>query len=95
MDTFTLLVSRAEPWTLKFEELQTALSKRNIKAQLWVANVDFEFNDAQHKSLFETGGGFAAGGALLVRPDQHLLHCPSIETTSKELESIILGHLGL
>ncbi|KPM41581.1 hypothetical protein AK830_g4957 [Neonectria ditissima] len=95
IDTFTLLASRAEPWTLKFEELQTALSRRNIKSQLWVENVDFEFNDAKQKLLFQTSGGFAAGGALLVRHDQHILQCSSIQATAKELESIILGHLGI
>ncbi|KAK7432758.1 hypothetical protein QQZ08_000618 [Neonectria magnoliae] len=95
MDIFTLLVSRADPWRLKFEDLQPALSRRNIKAQLWVANVDFEFNVAKQKLLFETSGGLAAGGALLVRPDQHIFQCSSITTTSEELEAVILGHLGL
>lgn len=95
MDVFTLIASRAEPWTQRVEELQTSLASRNIKVQLWVAGVDFEFTGAEQKALFEKDGGFATGGALLVRPDQHLLQCPSIGTTAGELQSLVLEHLGL
>ncbi|KAH8733472.1 FAD binding domain-containing protein [Ilyonectria robusta] len=95
MDALTLIASTAEPWTQKVDELQASLATRNIKVQLWVAGVDFEFTGAEQKALFEKDGGFATGGALLVRPDQHLLQCPNTETTTEELQSLVLEHLGL
>jgi hypothetical protein len=94
-DAFTLLVPTSEPWTQRFEELQTELARFNVKVQLWIDGEDFEFNDANQKALFQKDGGFGDGGALLVRPDQHIVGRLGHDATLEELKSLVLGHLGL
>ncbi|KAH8883509.1 hypothetical protein GQ53DRAFT_882741 [Thozetella sp. PMI_491] len=94
-DSITLIVSSFEAWAGKLAAFKQAMSLKGIDFQVWVANRDFAFVDQQGAQLFEKGAGFADGGALLVRPDQHILGRLSQEATSADLESLVLVDLGL
>ncbi|KAI6780267.1 FAD binding domain-containing protein [Emericellopsis cladophorae] len=95
MDNFTLIVSSKAAWAERFQQLQDALDEINGQLQLRAMDADFEFVDAKQLELFEEGAHFSEGGALLVRPDQHLLGCPGPQTSARDLESLIRSHLGL
>lgn len=94
-DNFTLIVSSKAAWAERFQQLQNAVKEINGQLQLWAMDTDFEFVDAKQQDLFEKGVHLSQGGALLVRPDQHLLGCPGSQTSAQDLESLIRSHLGL
>lgn len=96
-DAFTLIVSSREAWSSRFQELDEAIRSKNskVKLQLWAVDTDFEFVDVKGQELFEKGAGLSEGGALLVRPDQHLLACPAPDASAGDLETLVLEHLGL
>lgn len=94
-DAFTIIAPSQSAWTVNFEEVQRNLAKRSINMNLWVEDVDFEFVDGRHKLLFEKGAHFLCGGALLVRPDQHILDCPLAEMNINDVVALVSNHLGL
>lgn len=80
-DAFTLIVSSREAWAHRFKELHDTVVKKNeqrvkLQLQMWAVDTDFDFVDAKQLDLFEKGARLSEGGALLVRPDQHLVGCP-------------------
>jgi hypothetical protein len=93
-DSLTLIVPSRQSWTKRFAELQTSLLEQNVRLRLMAADTDFQFVFQEQAELFERKGGFLDGGALLVRPDQHLLACCKADTSSDDLESLVRKHLG-
>ncbi|KAH8668666.1 FAD binding domain-containing protein [Xylariales sp. PMI_506] len=94
IDGFTLIVPSLELWEDKFRELKPALAKYSVDVRLWAAGYDFNFVDKKHSQIFDEAAGFSSGGALLVRPDQHILGCLGQDASSSALESLVLKHLG-
>lgn len=96
LKSFSLITSSAgTDWPACFQALKASVAKRGIAIHFWTEGHDFEFVYPQQKSLFGTQGNFNSGGAILVRPDQHILSTYVTRVSSAEVESDILAHLGL
>jgi hypothetical protein len=93
-DSFTLLVGSSGRWTAKVAALQEKFESSRVQIRLFVAGTDFQFVKGKNESLFLSQGGLAAGGGLLVRPDQHILMTFSDKASAEELEHALRGHLG-
>ncbi|KAI9147056.1 FAD binding domain-containing protein [Paramyrothecium foliicola] len=83
---FTLIASSDPAWTERFKECKLALGWLDSHLQFRIVGHDFTFVSSEHQRLFEEEANLLEGGALLVRPDQHLLACPNL----KSLESGVL-----
>ncbi|KAE9962425.1 hypothetical protein BLS_000335 [Venturia inaequalis] len=95
VDSFTMLVGSQRAWLDKFKALRRALSQRGVKLNMFAADEDFDFTTELHRELFASGVELQNGGGLLLRPDQHILTRLSSGTTVGQMESDLLGHLGL
>lgn len=95
IDSFTMLVGSQSAWLDRFKELRRALSQRGVNLNMFAADEDFEFTTELHRELFANGVGLSNGGGLFLRPDQHILARLSSGTTVGQMESDLLGHLGL
>lgn len=93
-DRFTLLAPSREAWSARYEDARTKLKARGSDLGLWAAGSDFSFVYKSQLDLFDRGVGWLGGGALLVRPDQHVLGILDSETTADEVVSLIRSHLG-
>ena len=92
--TFTVITGQRAAWADRFEDLQKALKPWNLQVRLWSAGFDFEFTDRKQHSLFDSEVEFESGGAMLVRPDQHLLGCLGDDTTVQDMISLIQTETG-
>ncbi|KAK2592314.1 hypothetical protein QQS21_010004 [Conoideocrella luteorostrata] len=89
-DSLTLIVPRRLVWLNRYKGLkQVFLAKSNVKLALWSVDEDFEFMDRDQQSLFEDKGGFSAGNALLIRPDQHIAGCLNSDVTLEDLKCMV------
>lgn len=96
LNSFSLITSSADTDSpASFQALKVSVARRGIAIQFWTEGHDFEFVYPQQKSLFGTQGNFNSGGAILVRPDQHILGTYVTRVSSAEVESDMLAHLGL
>ncbi|KAJ9139161.1 2,4-dichlorophenol 6-monooxygenase [Pleurostoma richardsiae] len=96
--SFSIMASSRSAWLGRFEEARNVLDgvrRHGVSIRLWGAGDDFEFVDDTQRKLFEERAGFANGGALLARPDQHLIGCFGSETSAEEIITAVLGHIGL
>lgn len=93
-DKFTLIVSPNMTWEVKAGQVQQLSKRAGVKVQVWVWKKDFDFVNENQASLFKNQGGFADGGGLVVRPDQHILGRLGQDTTAEEVTSLVFGHLG-
>ncbi|KAF9870471.1 2, 4-dichlorophenol 6-monooxygenase [Colletotrichum karsti] len=92
---FSLIVECRDLWIQRFKEFEEALSGRiGRRLYFWAEGTDFEFSNECHRRLFHKQGRLAQGGALLVRPDQHLLGCLGPEASAHDLISLVMNHLG-
>jgi hypothetical protein len=94
-NSFTLLVGSFGLGNDKFTALQQRLRGSRINLRIFALGTDFQFANEKHEALFSEQGGFAAGGGLLVRPDQHILTLVSSATSAENLENDVRNHLGL
>jgi hypothetical protein len=92
---FTLLIGSSQAWGEKSKALQERLKGSRIQLHTFALGRDFQIANEKHKALFLEQGGFAAGGGLLVRPDQHILSVISSTTSAKDLDDALRTHLGL
>ncbi|OHF02124.1 FAD binding domain-containing protein [Colletotrichum orchidophilum] len=94
--TFALITPCRAAWSHRFEDCKAVLGQRlNSRLRLWGADSDFQFSSNSHRRLYDTQGGFSKGGAILVRPDQHILGCISPEASADDLVTLIANHLGI
>ncbi|TQN67022.1 2,4-dichlorophenol 6-monooxygenase [Colletotrichum shisoi] len=94
--TFSLIAGRRRSaWTRRFEESAEVLGYGGISLCLWAADEDFVFCDEGHGRLFEQDGRLSHGGAILVRPDQHILECLGPETSVAEIVNCIARHMDV
>lgn len=78
------------------EDCKEALGKiLSSRLTLWVADVDFKFAFDSHREMYDTKGGFSEGGAILVRPDQHILGCISPDASASDIVTLIADHVGI
>ncbi|KAL0936770.1 2,4-dichlorophenol 6-monooxygenase [Colletotrichum truncatum] len=92
--TFCLIVGSHSLWQQRFAECEkAAVGRVGHRLYLWAEGSDFDFCNEKHRKLFHKQGRLAQGGAVLVRPDQHLLGSLWPETSAEDIMSLILGHL--
>ncbi|KAK6213106.1 FAD binding domain-containing protein [Colletotrichum tabaci] len=72
--TFSLIVGCRSAWARRLKESAEVLGY-GISLCLWAADEDIVFCNEGHSRLFEQDGRLSHGGAILVRPDQHILEC--------------------
>ncbi|KXH26613.1 FAD binding domain-containing protein [Colletotrichum simmondsii] len=93
--TFCLIVPCRTAWTQRFEECKEALKEKlSSRFILWSADIDFQFTSDSHRELYDTKCGFSEGGAILVRPDQHILGCISPDASTSDIIALIADHVG-
>lgn len=95
LNAFSLITSADTDSPALFQALKVLLAERGIAICFWTEGNDFEFVYQQQKSLFGTRGNLDSAGAILVRPDQHILGTYATCVSSAEVESDLLAHLGL
>ncbi|KAJ0297811.1 hypothetical protein COL516b_010421 [Colletotrichum fioriniae] len=94
--TFALIAPSREAWSQRVEDCKEALGKiLSSRLTLWVADVDFKFAFDSHREMYDTKGGFSEGGAILVRPDQHILGCISPDASASDIVTLIADHVGI
>ncbi|KAF6834903.1 2,4-dichlorophenol 6-monooxygenase [Colletotrichum musicola] len=92
---FSLIAGSRALWTQRFDEFEVKMARKiGARVHLWAAGEDFEFVGEGHR-MFDKQARFSHGGALLVRPDQHLLGCVGPETSAEDLALLVARHLGL
>lgn len=94
-DSFTLIVGERGKWASRVQSLLGMLEEIKVRIRLYGSDVDFAFVQQYHRSLFDDGASFNAGGGLLVRPDQHVLAKLQPEVTVQEMALLLVEHLGL
>ncbi|KAI1842426.1 hypothetical protein JX265_010416 [Neoarthrinium moseri] len=94
-DSFTLIVGSRQNWETTFHQVAADLKDRNIRIQLWASGTDFDFVFSPHRQLFDHQAGLQSGGAVLLRPDQHILAMLEAHESSSDIEQLIYNHLGL
>ncbi|OBR05282.1 FAD binding domain-containing protein [Colletotrichum higginsianum IMI 349063] len=92
--TFSLITGRRSAWARRSKESAEVLGY-GISLCLWAADEDFAFCDEGHSRLFEQDGRLSHGGAILVRPDQHILECLGTETSVEEIVNCIARHMDV
>jgi hypothetical protein len=99
-DSFTLIFSSnfASHWSSVLSELRSHLPKSatpRLKINSAVLGEDFELVPGARKNEWIMGLQLEHGGAVLVRPDQHILNCYGKETRVGEVARGLMHHLGL
>ncbi|KAH8646339.1 FAD binding domain-containing protein [Xylariales sp. PMI_506] len=93
--SFTLIVGSRNAWKHRFEELQHTLRHlTKIPVMIWAADSDFKFVFPNQAQLFERAIGLSDGGAVLVRPDQHILSILEPDAFIPDLMRALISHLG-
>jgi hypothetical protein len=95
-DAFTLFVGQrdGQRWRMLCEEIRSMLPP-TLKINLAVLGEDFELLNGGDAEMWVTEMGLDDGGAVLVRPDQHILAIFPAQTTADTAERALEGHLGL
>ncbi|OLN87753.1 2,4-dichlorophenol 6-monooxygenase [Colletotrichum chlorophyti] len=94
--TFNLIVGCRAAWTSRFNDLRRNLDEKLAsRIHLWAADSDFRFSNDEHRKMYEQKGRLSQGGAILVRPDQHILACLCSEASGREMACIVLRHVSL
>lgn len=93
-DAFTLIVAINESWSSRFDIAAGLLRAKNIKLELWAADSGFTIVEEEHRELF-CKSVLGNGGALLVRPDQHILAYFDAQAKAEDVEQIVKAYLGL
>ncbi|TKW50981.1 hypothetical protein CTA1_2452 [Colletotrichum tanaceti] len=65
------------------------------EAGLWAADQDFVFCNEGHGRLYGRDGRLSHRGAILVRPDQHMLACLGPGTSLAEMVDSIARHMDV
>lgn len=73
--------------------MQQDMPGERVLVRLFSVDVDFDFVFPEQKGLF-TEAAFASGGALLVRPDQHIVGNLPLNVTAEEVKNTVLTELG-
>ncbi|ORY61761.1 FAD binding domain-containing protein [Pseudomassariella vexata] len=92
-NSFTVVVGSRDDWGRRYEELQDLLRGRHIQVHLYALDADFEFVFEKHRMLFKQGSNMMRGGAILVRPDQHILAIVEPRASAAEILLVLLKHL--
>jgi len=93
-DKFTLLVSAStEPIGMKAEVL-ALLNHLQIPLSVFQHGNDFSVREGDRSSSWTQKTGLASGGAVLVRPDQHILALFTNTFSAHDVASAIAKHFG-
>lgn len=90
-NAFTIIAG-SKSWRALVQELDAI--PRLPEINVVVLGEDFTLISGHRSDAWIEGCGFKAGGALLVRPDQHVLARLNASTTSDDLRKVIEQHLG-
>lgn len=93
MTHFTLITTEDSSWRARFEQLMESSS--SLPLRLVAVNVDFSFMNEPRAMEWVKGFGLEHGGAVLVRPDQHVLTVFNENTSVGEVVNVLHGYLGL
>jgi hypothetical protein len=94
-NAFTLLADSREEWIDRFNTARDSIRQKPFEFKLFAIGSDFSFVDSRHDALFSIEGGLGHGGALLIRPDQHILTRLEPTDSPGRIRDIIFDHLGL
>lgn len=92
--SFALIAALGGKWKEKVETIREDLPSDRILVRLYTVGVDFKFIYPEQEALF-SANGLSAGGALLVRPDQHIVGSLSVSSAAGNAKTLILKELGL
>ena len=94
-DAFTLFAGKEDKknWLAALEEAKIGLPTK-LKVNIAVLNEDFQIVEGVKKTEWVTEMGLSEGGAVLVRPDQHILDVFGKVDSVRVTESL-QQHLGL
>ncbi|KAL1905665.1 hypothetical protein Sste5344_008603 [Sporothrix stenoceras] len=92
--SFALIAGPGSGWKEKVEAIQQDLPGVRVLVRLYTVGVDFDFVFPEQERFF-TEAALASSGALLVRPDQHIVAKLSSSTTADVAKTAILSELGL
>ena len=96
--TFSIVASTRSEWLNRFEQASKFLKQRlprEATLNLWGAGDDFYFTDKTHESLYNEKADFSKGGALLIRPDQHILSRFGPDTSGEDISNAVFNYLSL
>jgi hypothetical protein len=93
--SFALITQTSEDWSHCFANLKASTGKRGIDVRHFMEGTDFDFAFDKQRELFGKEGKLQDGGAILIRPDQHILAIYDAKTSANEVETSILKHLAL
>ena len=68
---------------------------KRLKINAAILGEDFELVAGARRNEWVMGLQLERGGAVLVRPDQHILNCYGVETKVDEMVTGLAGHLRL
>lgn len=92
--TFTLLTAKDSVWQDRFLSAKDACNQA-IPLQMLAHGVDFEVIAGGAGDRWLSGFGLDKDGAVLVRPDQHILLLATEATTVNDFVQVLHGFLGL
>ncbi|PMD30074.1 3-propionate hydroxylase [Hyaloscypha variabilis F] len=101
VDAFTLIFSAAftTHWSNVLSELRSNLLPKSVskglKVNAAILGEDFDLVAGARKNEWIMGLQLERGGAVLVRPDQHILNCYGVDTYVDEIAKGLATHLGL
>ncbi|RDW65001.1 hypothetical protein BP6252_10652 [Coleophoma cylindrospora] len=92
-DAFTL-ICRDVRWKDVWSSAKTALPSQ-LKVNVLVLGKDFELLDGKYAAEWIEGFGLDNGGAVLVRPDQHILARLDGQGSIEDLLKVLKEHVGI
>jgi FAD binding domain len=98
-DSFTLIADRTfqERWTQVLTTLKAKLPKGSsaLKINLVLLGTHFKLVPDMRAEEWLKGMQIRSGGALLVRPDQHILNAFARDTSADQVLKELIEHIGL
>jgi hypothetical protein len=98
---FTLICADAShahhwgPLVAEVHSLLPAKARQSLKINTAVLGHDFELVKGARRNEWVMGLQLEHGGAVVVRPDQHILNCYGKDTGAREVLQGLMSHLGL
>jgi len=91
---FTLITSKDTVWHHRFDQLSGACHS-SLPLKLVVEGQDFDFIDVEAQTKWCQGFGLHRDGAVLVRPDQHILAVLQADHNVEDVVNILHDFLGI
>lgn len=94
VDAFTVLLADHGPEEVWAKSLRDQFATLGPKINIYTLGTDFELALTESGEDWLNHAGLACGGALLIRPDQHILMRFNAQTPVEQLFKVVNVHLG-